>query len=268
MARIDVGRITLNVEEKGEGPPFIFIPGLVGLLNAWQYQVEEFSKHYRCISFDHRGAGDSDKPPLDQYSTLEISEDVIALLDTLGIEKAHMAGTSTGGAILQNLAIDHPDRLRACVFSNTWTTADEYIKRVQTTRKRIAESYGPEAYVEVSTLWTCGAYQFRNSLDKVFAIEARAKKTVAPVEVLAGRLDMTLSHDRTSELHKITNPSLVIGTKDDATVPGYFAEDLHKAIGNSRLALFDEGGHDSCRSKPELWNGAVEGFFEEIAKTG
>lgn len=263
MARIDIGPITLNVEEQGKGDPFIFISGLVGLLNAWECQFEHFSDRFRCIAFDHRGTGDSDKPT-DSYSTEIIAADVIALMDTLGIEKAHVAGTSTGGCVLQNLAIDYPDRLNGCIFTNTWTTADEYIKRVQTTRKRIAESYGPEAYVEVSTLWTCGPYQFRNTLDKVFALEARAKKTVAPVEVLVGRLDMTLSHDRTSELHKITNPSLVIGTKDDATVPGYFAEDLHKVIAGSRLALFDEGGHYSYRSKPELWNGAVEGFFAEV----
>jgi pimeloyl-ACP methyl ester carboxylesterase len=60
--RIDVGELTLNYEERGQGPAFLFIPGLVGLLNAWEFQMAEFPKRYRCISFDHRGAGDSDKP--------------------------------------------------------------------------------------------------------------------------------------------------------------------------------------------------------------
>ena len=69
--------------------------------------MAEFSKRYRCISFDHRGAGDSDKPK-DAYATELIARDAIALLDTLGIEKAHVAGTSTGGCVLQNLAIDYP----------------------------------------------------------------------------------------------------------------------------------------------------------------
>jgi len=130
MARVNVGHITLNVEETGDGPVFLFIPGLVRLLNAWQYQIDEFSKRYRCISLDHRVAGDSDRPALDQYSTEDIAGDVIALRDKLSIGKAHAAGTSTGGAILQNLAIDHGDRLGCCVFSNTWTKADEYIRRV------------------------------------------------------------------------------------------------------------------------------------------
>jgi hypothetical protein len=64
----------------------------------------------------------------------------------------------------------------------------------------------------------------------VMELERRALKTVAPVDVLAGRLDMTLRHDRTAELHEIGNPSLIVGTRDDATVPFYQSEDLHKAV--------------------------------------
>ena len=262
MPRIDTGRITLNYEERGDGPAFLFIPGLVGLLNAWEFQVAEFSERYRCISFDHRGAGDSDKPK-DAYSTQAIAEDAVALLDTLGIEKAHVAGTSTGGCVLQNLAIDYPDRLDCCIFSNTWVKADEYITRVQMTRKRIALSYGPEEYVKVSSLFTNGAAQFRYDLEKVMELERRALKTVAPMEVLAARLDMTLAHDRSAELHKIRARSLIIGTVDDATVPSYQSEDLHNAIAVSRLLIVEEGGHYSYRRHWQEWNRIVDGFLRE-----
>jgi aminoacrylate hydrolase len=260
--RIDVGELMLNYEERGQGRAFLFIPGLVGLLNAWEFQMAAFSKRYRCISFDHRGAGDSDKPK-DAYSTQALARDAIALLDKLGIEKAHVAGTSTGGCVLQNLAIDYPDRLSCCVFSNTWVKADEYITRVQMTRKRIALSYGPEEYVKVSSLFTNGAMQFRYNLDKVMELEQRALKTVAPVEVLAGRLDMTLSHDRSGELHKIKNPSLIIGTRDDATVPSYQSEDLHKAVTGSKLVIVEEGGHYSYRRHWQEWNPIVDAFLRE-----
>jgi pimeloyl-ACP methyl ester carboxylesterase len=74
MPRIDVGELSLNFEERGTGPAFLFIPGLVGLLNAWEFQMAEFSARYRCISFDHRGAGDSDKPS-DAYATGIIARD-------------------------------------------------------------------------------------------------------------------------------------------------------------------------------------------------
>ena len=262
MARINIGALSLNLEERGSGPAFIFIPGLVGLLDAWSFQMAEFSKRYRCISFDHRGAGDSDKPE-GPYSTQLLAADVIALMDTLAIDKAHVAGTSTGGCVLQNLAIDHPDRLRSCIFSNTWVRADEYITRVQMTRKRIALSYGPEEYVKLSSLFTNGAMQFRHNLDKVMELERRALATIAPVEVLAQRLDMTLAHDRSRELHKIHAPSLIIGTRDDATVPFYQSEDLHQAIAGSKLVILDEGGHYSYRRHWQAWNLIVDTFLTE-----
>ena len=179
MKRIDTGRITLNCADLGEGPAFVFIPGLVGLYDAWSFQLEHFSKRYRCVTFDHRGTGESDKPTgVGAYSTQAIADDVIALMDTLDIDRAHIVGTSTGGCILQNLALDHPDRVRACIFNNTWVTADEFITRVAVTRKRIAESYGPEEYVKVSSMFTSGADQFRHNLDAVMELERRALETV------------------------------------------------------------------------------------------
>ena len=262
LARIDIGEITLNVEERGSGPAFIFIPGLVGLHKAWDFQIAEFSKRYRCITFDHRGAGDSDKPP-NGYTTGALARDVIGLMDKLGIDKAHVAGTSTGGCVLQNLAIDYPDRLRCCIFSNTWAKADEFITRVQTTRKRIALSYGAEEYVKVSSLFTSGAMQFRYDLDKVLDLERRALATVASVDILAQRIDMTLTHDRTAELAKIKSPSLIVGTIDDATVPSYQSEDLHEAIAGSRLVIVEEGGHYSYRRHWQEWNRTVDAFLEE-----
>jgi aminoacrylate hydrolase len=262
LARIDIGELTLNVEERGSGPAFIFIPGLVGLLDSWEYQMAEFSRRYRCITFDHRGTGDSDKPR-DGYTTEAIARDVIALMDRLGVDKAHVAGTSTGGCVLQNLAIDHPHRVRCCIFSNTWVKADEFITRVQMTRKRIALSYGPAEYVRVSSLFTNGPMQFRYNLDKVLELEQRALATVAPVDILAQRLDMTLTHDRTADLPKITNPSLIVGTLDDGTVPSYQSEDLHDAIPGSRLVILSEGGHYSYRRHWQDWNKTAEAFLSD-----
>jgi aminoacrylate hydrolase len=264
MPRIDVGRLTLNYADEGEGPAIIFIPGLVGLHDAWSFQLSHFSKQYRCVTFDHRGTGESDKPTgPGAYSTQAIAQDVIALMDTLGIEQAHIAGTSTGGCILQNLALDYPERVRACIFNNTWVTADEFIKRVAITRKRIALSYGPEEYVKVSSMFTSGAGQFRNNLPAVMELERRALETVGDVEILTARIDMMLAHDRTDELARINKPSLVVGTIDDATIPYYFAEDLNAVIQGSELILFEDGGHYSYRRHPEKWNTVVDEFLKK-----
>jgi pimeloyl-ACP methyl ester carboxylesterase len=261
MPRIDIGEISLNYVEQGQGEPILFIPGMMGLLEAWKFQFEHFSPRYRCISFDHRGTGESDKPP-DAYSTQLVARDAVALLDRLGIEKAHVAGTSTGGCVLQVLAIDHPNRLLTATFNNTWTTADEYIRRVQTFRQKIAKSYGAESYVEFSSLWTCGPLQFRHDWEELQRLEARQKQTIAPVDVLIGRLQMSIDHNRVSDLHRISTPSLVIGTRDDSTVPAYFSEDLAAAIAGAELVMLEEGGHYSYRHNPKGFNDAFGKFIE------
>jgi len=263
MPRIRVGDLQINYAEAGAGEPFLFIPGLMGLLNAWDFQLPHFSRRYRCITFDHRGTGESDKPE-DAYSTRLIAQDAVGLLDALGIERAIVAGTSTGGCILQNLALDHPDRLRCCIFTNTWTAADPYMTRLQTSRKQIAQAYGTEEYIKFSSLWTCGWTQFRNMYDNLLELERRQKETIAPVEVLTARLDMTLAHDRKAELGRIGLPSLIIAARDDALTPPYFAEELHASIRGSELVVLEEGGHYSYRRSHEQWNAAVDAFLAKL----
>ncbi len=264
MPRLKAGELHLNYTDTGEGEPILFIPGLMGLLNAWDFQIPYFSKNYRCITFDHRGTGESDKPD-NAYSTDLIAQDAAGLLDALGIEKAHVAGTSTGGCVLQNLALDYPERLRCCIFTNTWTTADPYMTRLQTSRKQIAQAYGAEEYIKFSSLWTCGATQFHNMYENLLELEERQKQTIAPVEVLVARLDMTLNHNRVDEIARIDKPSLIIAAKDDALTPPYFAQELHRAIKGSELVVLEEGGHYSYRRSHEEWNAAAESFLEKNA---
>jgi len=263
VTRVKAGELHLNAVDKGEGEPVLFIPGLMGLLNAWDFQIPYFSKKYRCISFDHRGTGESDKPK-NAYSTELIAQDAVKLLDVLKIEKAHVVGTSTGGCVLQNLALDYPDRLRSCIFTNTWTKADAYMTRLQTSRKQIVQAYGTEEYIKFSSLWTCGATQFHHMYENLLALEERQKKSIAPIEVLVARLDMTLAHNRKDELKKIDTPSLIIAAKDDALTPLYFAQELHGLIKGSEFAILEEGGHYSYRRSHNEWNSLANSFLSKI----
>ena len=185
------------------------------------------------------GTGESDKPK-DAYSTHLIARDAAAPVDALGIQRAHVAGTSTGGCVLQHLALDYPDRVGCCVFTNTWTKADPSMTRVQTSRKQIALAYGQDEYITFSSLWTCGWTQFRHMHDNLLELERRQRDTIAPVEVLVARLDMTLAHDRTADLGRIGKPSLIIAAKDDPLTPPVLRRGT--ACGDPRLTARHAGG--------------------------
>ncbi len=262
MPRVEVNGVHINYIEEGEGEALLFVPGLIGLLKAWEFQFPHFSKSYRCLSFDHRGAGESDKVK-EGYSTGQIAADIVALLDALDIEKAHIAGASTGGCILQNLCLDYSDRVRCAVFTNTWTTIDEYYGRIQRLRKDILLSCGVETYIKASSIWTGGVSMFRNNYETMVDLENRQRETIAEPEVLARRIDMTLEHDRVAELSNIDRPTLIVTAKDDVLTPPYFAEELNRAIKGSRVHVLEEGGHNSYRRNPEGWNSGVSAFLSE-----
>lgn len=264
MPRVEVNGVHIHYIEEGEGDALLFIPGLIGLSKAWEFQFPHFSKHYRCLSFDHRGAGESDKVK-EGYSTAQIAADADGLLDALGIESAHIVGASTGGCILQNLCLDHKDSVRCAVFTNTWTTIDEYYGRIQRLRKDIVLNCGVETYIEASSIWTGGITMFRNNYEKIVDLEKRQRETIAETDVLARRIDMTLAHDRVAELPKIDRPALIVTAKDDVLTPSYFAEELNRAIPGSRLLVLEEGGHNSYRRNPEAWNAGVHAFLNEHA---
>jgi len=260
MPRIRVGEVSINYIDSGEGEVLLFVPVLIGLAKVWEFQLSEFSKHYRCLTFDHRGSGESDRTK-DGYNTAQIAADAVGLLDKLGIDDAHVVGASTGGCILQNLCLDYPDRVNNAIFTNTWTKADEYMRRLQNARKQILHAYGTAAYIEVSSLWTGGPTMFRNNFERMVELEKAQEKTIADSDILTARIDMTLQHDRLADIRNIGHRALIIGAKDDPLTPPYFAEDLHNFIETSELLILEFGGHNSYRRNAQAWNSAVDNFL-------
>ena len=106
MARVSSGGVEIAYDimnENGAGVPVFFLAGLNGMRQACMKQAIPFSRERPVIVQDQRGTGESDKPR-GVYSVGNFAKDVIAIMDAAGIERAHMVGTSTGGAIAQVLA--------------------------------------------------------------------------------------------------------------------------------------------------------------------
>lgn len=252
--------VSLSYVEKGSGDPILFIPGLVGLAAQWSHQIDYFAKAYRIVAFDHRGAGHSDKP-MQEYTTSLLAEDAVGLLDTLGIGQAHIVGTSTGGAIAQVLALDHPSRVRSLTLVNTWARPDPYYARIQRMRKRVLLAMGVESYIKLSSVWTAGPAQFRDELDGLEAYEAAQMQQAAPVEIIAAGIDATLAHDRLDDLPRITAPTIVVVADDDILIPPYLGATIAAAIPGARLVHMREGGHNCFRQDPAGFNRILEQFL-------
>src|SRR2546430_14476728 len=106
----------LRIIDSGNGTPVVLIHGIGASLYAWRYALPPLvAAGYRVVAFDNRGFGFSDKPA-HGYHTADYTRLVVALLDSLGISSAVLVGHSMGGAIVAEVALAHPDRVRGLVL--------------------------------------------------------------------------------------------------------------------------------------------------------
>jgi aminoacrylate hydrolase len=141
----------IHYEVKGEGEPVLLVSGLGGVAGWWAPQVETFAGKYKLVLHDHRGTGRSIKNRM-RYTVPLLADDLVALMDHLGIESAHIVGHSTGAAMTQAVALNHPKRIRSAVLSGGWPVADQFFQRSFEIRRALLVDSGVESYVKSGPL--------------------------------------------------------------------------------------------------------------------
>jgi len=118
MPKANIGDMEIYYEEHGQGPPLVMILGLGQDTATWSFQIPELSNRLRLIVFDNRDCGKSSRC-LDDYTTRTMAQDTIGLMDHLGIDQAHICGTSMGGMIAQQVALVAPERVNSLILAST-----------------------------------------------------------------------------------------------------------------------------------------------------
>ncbi len=236
----DGGRLFYEVQ--GTGPPLLLVSGLSGLASFWSPQMGPLAERFQVVVHDHRGTGASSQPR-GATSIARMADDVLRLMDHLGLERASLIGHSTGGAIGQTLALDQPERIERLVLSGSWCAADDYFRRHFALRSEILKTMGPESYVRAGTLFlTPPAWQAQ--YPAVLAEEERrALEGFSAPEIVLARIAAILRFDRRDDLGRLLPPTLVIGARDDAVVPPHLSEDLARRIPGAKTVFLPFGGH-------------------------
>jgi aminoacrylate hydrolase len=259
--RIDVGDAEIHVEITGEGPDLFLVAGLGGRGAFWANQVEPLSKHFRVITHDHRGCGNS-SPGKVVYGAEHMAEDLIALMDAMGIDNANMVGHSTGGAIGQHIALKSPDRLNKLVLSCSWAGPDAYFQQLFRTRREILINCGPVAYLTIGTYLAMPSSYLQPQMKSARVFMEERMAAFPGLEVELSRIAAVVGHDLRSEVHNIGHKTLCIGAKDDQITPPGFTEELAVLIKDSELHLLDRGSHFCPIASADTYNNRILEFLK------
>jgi aminoacrylate hydrolase len=259
MPKAAVNGIEIHYELQGKGDPVMLITGLGGSGWGWGPQIPRFAKEFLTIVPDHRGAGQSSHPE-DGYTIEQHASDMAETLRGLGCGPTHVIGSSTGGAISQVMALDHPDVVRTITVVSSWAKTDDYFRLQFEVRKQNLQDSGVRGYTEASALFLFAPTYIQGHYDAVKKwMDATASAPSKP-EIMAKRIDMIIAHDQKSRLGNIQKPALVIVGKEDFCTPSYLSKELAGLIPGSELAVL-AGGHFFYKERPGAFYRRVRNFL-------
>ncbi|WP_338223055.1 alpha/beta hydrolase [Algoriphagus confluentis] len=255
MPFIEANGVKLFYEERGKSPDtLVFSHGLLWSHKMFSSQIEQFSKSYRVIAYDHRGQGQSEsKGPYDMDT---IASDAAALIENLGLGKVHFAGLSMGGFVGMRLAARRPDLIKSLILMETSANAEpvENLPKYKTLNG-IVKWLGVIPPVASKVMPIMFAESWLTNPSNTAEIKHWKKELMANKKSITGPVEGVIYRKGVEdELSKITCPTLImVGDEDVATKPEK-AKFIQMGIGNATLHRIPGAGHSSCIEKPEVVN--------------
>jgi pimeloyl-ACP methyl ester carboxylesterase len=264
MSIVNIRGIAIAYEDVGQGAPLVFIHGHPFNRSMWREQLRAFSLHYRIITPDLRGYGESKVIP-GKTSLEDFACDLARLLDFLNINNIFLCGFSMGGQIALEFYRLFPERVRALILTDTFAQLDT--EEVKQARDIIAERLideGMQGYAD-EVLPRMIAPKTIEELPEVAAhVHAMmcATPRVGAAAALRGRSER---RDYTPLLPDIDVPTLIIVGSNDEFTPVRDAEFMHRRIPNSRIAVIDGAGHMPNIEQPAEFNRIVKEFMNTLS---
>ena len=259
--KADINGSTLAYGDRGNGLPLVLIHGFPLCRKMWRPQAEAFARAgCRVITPDLRGFGESGLTSgtvnMDVYAN-----DIVALMDHLGIDRAVTGGMSMGGYVLLNLLDRYPERVAAPIFITTKAGGDDDAGKAR--RTALAEACRDQGILPVAeafhTILFAPATLTDNPelVDEVFGwIDA-----TDPQGAAAGLIAMRDRKDSVALLGSISQPALVIGADQDQAAPVENSHLIAERLPEAELCILHGGGHMVNLEQPEGFNEAILEFL-------
>lgn len=234
-------------ETVGSGPPLLLVSGNGMDHTAFDEQLPSFSEHFRCITYDLRSIGASSECD-PGYTARDLADDAVALLDSVDALPAHVAGYSLGGAVAQEMAVEHPHAVRSLSLYSTYDRLEPYLRLRYDLLLRILNETSPEIWAMFTAFSAFGAAYINAHEEEVREeIQRRADRwnSDAPPSRrgLEGHYLAVMSHDASERLSRIACPTFIAVGSDDPVTPPMYSQRIHEQIHGSELAVFEGKPH-------------------------
>jgi YbgC/YbaW family acyl-CoA thioester hydrolase len=258
---VNVGGVEFLVELRGEGMPLLFVHGFPLDRTMWRHQFATLAR-WKRIAPDLRGVGEAaveSDGALSRYA-----DDLVGVLDALGVRQAVVCGLSMGGYIAFELLRRYGDRVRAVVLCDTKAEADsEEGRRARDQLAELAEASGPEAVAERLLPKLLAASTLADQPEVVTQCREMARRY--SVRGMVGALRaMRDRSDSTALLPTIAVPTLVIVGAEDQISPPPVAQAMAQAIPGARYAVIPGAGHLAPLEQPLATSRVLADFLDTV----
>jgi len=254
---VDIGETALSMLDAGSGPPVVFVHGAVTTSELFREALDYYAPRYRAIAVDLRGYGDSAKPG-HGYNIHQFAKDLARLFDELELPRAVLFGVSMGGWTVQRFALDGGGRLNGVVLAST--SNGELTEELLDNDPR--EKVRNLGWRKVSEGLITGA--FPPNADPAVVNALLSRIDTWNEQVITEVLDSILAFDTSRELPDLNTPTLIMVGSEDHQLPVSLSEDMHAAIPDSRLEVFQGSGHFMMIENPAQFYNVLDGFLAEI----
>lgn len=258
-----VNDIAIAYDDKGSGLPVVLVHGHPFDRSMWRPQVDQLSSRYRIITPDLRGYGDTTvvpgKTPLSVFA-----DDLIGLLDRLGLDRVVLCGLSMGGQIVMESHRAHPERVHALILAGTFPEAETPAgreARYAAAERALREGMGPYADEVLDKMIAPHNVQ---ALPAVAAHVLRMMRGTSPEGAAAALRGRAERPDYLDSLSRATVPALVVVGEEDEYTPVAVAERMHSTIPGSTLAVIPGAAHLPNLERPEEFTDAVQKFLATL----
>jgi 3-oxoadipate enol-lactonase len=246
----------LYFTEHGSGPPLLLVHGLMVTGEMFEPVVGQLASRHRVIVPDLRGHGRSrGLPP--PYTAAQLAADLSRLLDHLGVDASAVLGYSQGGAIAQQLVLDHPTRcgrlVLACTYAFNMATPREWLEgHLVPLLLRVLGTRGMAKLVVAQAAKQLG----KERADWLAGLIADQDR-----KLMGAAWRETMAFDGRRRLAEIACPTLVVAASDDQAVPIHHARMLHDGIRESQLVIVDGADHALIWTHPDEFLRVTEEFL-------